>query len=324
MSAGYSDATRLVACIDIGSNTIKLLIARGGPGGSPEAVDEVTLPVRLGAGISHEGYELAAEGMEQAVQAVQALADRARMREAEPIIATATSAVRDASNGTEFRDRIAAGAGLSVRVLDGDEEARYIARGVASDPTLPATPRCTLVDIGGGSMELVRIVNREPDVRISLPLGAVRLTERFVSDPTQPIGGSTLRAIAEEARNVLGSCGFPWARPAEPVVGTGGAVTWARVLLGHDRGLTTAGGANPRLPADELRDLLNTLAALPQHEREARFSLPPQRADILPAALVVLTACLEHTGAPALHHSFYNLRFGVCAELLEHAAEIRR
>jgi len=301
-----------VAVIDIGSNSIKLLVAGRDDGGRLAARRIRTIEARISAGISRENPRLGSEGAARGIQAVAELAADADAFKPRQVIVVATSAVRGAANGREFCDKIRERTGYSVRILTGEEEANLIARGLLCDPGLGALHDFYVFDLGGGSLECLDFRERKVFQAASLQLGCVRLTEHFVADPAQPFtaGGP----IAAHVRKAVAEAGFSLTRRA-PAVGTGGTLTTARAILGARAGLALE-ETDPRLTIGQLRDMLALVGGLALGERSKVAGLPPARADVFPAALSTLVALAELGGFDGFRHSLYNLRWGVAAEAL--------
>jgi len=305
-----------VAIVDIGSNTIKLLVAASGARGQAAALFMRTLDVRISAGISSSEPRLGEAGMSAGIAAVrELLADASRLG-AKKIVLVATSAVRDAANGTVFRSRVRLETGLVVRILSGAEEANYIGRGLTCDPALAALRDFYLFDLGGGSLECLVFRERRAVQEVSLPLGCVRLTEKFIADPAAPFGAGTAEEISGAVRAAFATAPFSFSLPdGARAVGTGGTLTCARAVIAAREGKTMEQG-DPILPVPILRLLLEELGSLPLAERRTISGLPPRRADVFPAALATLIAIAEIGRFPAYNHSLYNLRWGLAAEEL--------
>ncbi|HEX6816317.1 MAG TPA: hypothetical protein VF102_11625, partial [Gemmatimonadaceae bacterium] len=180
-----------VAAIDIGSNSIRQLIADVTPGGHIRVVDEMKAAPRLGAGMG-ESRRLTPHAMERASEAISRMATLARQRGATRIVAVATSAVRDAVNAREFLDMVQRGAHLPVRILDGHAEALLSYRSALAHFDL-GSGRTVVTDIGGGSLELVLCAAGLVDRVVSLPFGALRLTEEYLKRGTSRRAVKALR-----------------------------------------------------------------------------------------------------------------------------------
>ena len=305
-----------IAVIDIGSNTIKLLVAARAEAGGLQALTSETIDARISAGISQAEPRLGEEGMTRGLAAVQELlAVAARYSPAQTTI-VATSAVRDAANGADFRERVRAATGHTLRILTGDEEANYIGCGLTSDPALAQLRDFYVFDLGGGSLECLAFRARRVTQALSLPLGCVRLTERFVTDVAAPFSAAARTAVADLTRRTLRESGFRFDLDSRDAVFAGGSMTTARIIAGLATGKTLA-DTTPRVAVGTLRRMLERAAALPLAERRTQIAgLPAARADVFPAALATMLAVAEVAGLRVFHHSFHNLRYGIAVELL--------
>jgi exopolyphosphatase/guanosine-5'-triphosphate,3'-diphosphate pyrophosphatase len=304
------------AVIDVGSNSIKLLVAdRGGDGRLVEVVSR-TLESRISKGIGSDHPRLSAEGMEHGISSIATFANEAKRARADRISVVATSAVRDASNGSVFAQDIKAGTGLDLRVLTGAEEANLIGSGLTTDPALVSLKNFHAYDLGGGSLECLSFRNRSVERAVSLPLGCVRLTEKFVAEPAEPLSDDAAYQIGKHVKAALLASGIKLPiPPGHGVVGTGGTLTTARAVLAANRGVTVS-ETSPLVGVNFLHELLAKVAPLDLEARRQVKGLSAERADVFPAALATLLALAELGGFQAFHHSFRNLRWGVAAELI--------
>ena len=165
-----------VAIIDIGSNSIKILVATRTTSGDFAALKTKTLDARISAGISKAKPELSEDGMARGLVAIRELLADAAAFEPAKIVLVATSAVRDATNGAMFRERVKTATGHEIRILTGDEEANLIGRGLTCDPALRGLKDFYVFDLGGGSLECLAFRERKIVQAMSLQLGCVRLT----------------------------------------------------------------------------------------------------------------------------------------------------
>lgn len=317
-SSRSASAQPSVAVIDIGSNSIKLLVATRSPEGSSVVVlTERTIEARISAGIDRKTPRLAEEGMQRGIEAIRELLAMAAPFSPQRIVLVATSAVRDAQNGADFAARVHAATGQKIRILDGIEEANLIGRGLTCDPALAGLRDFYVFDLGGGSLECLAFRDRRIEQTASLQLGCVRLTEKFVPDATLPFSESMARAVAAHTRQVIVNAGFAFTLPAgAAAVATGGTASTVRAIAGAQAGRTFEEAESP-IPTTRLRELLASLGSLSLAERKKIPGLPPNRADIFPTALATLIAVAELGRFDAFRHSLFNLRFGLAAELLE-------
>jgi exopolyphosphatase/guanosine-5'-triphosphate,3'-diphosphate pyrophosphatase len=304
-----------VAVIDIGSNSIKLLVATRDADGSLRERHHRTIDARISAGISRAVPRLGEDGLTRGVEAVAALLQEAAPFSPTRTVVVATSAVRDAANGAEFCALVRAKTGQSVRILTGDEEANLIGRGLTCDPQLASLRDFYVFDLGGGSLECLAFRGRAIQRARSLQLGCVRLMERFMPDPTQPFPDASAAAIATYVREELARHFHFELPPGTPAVGTGGTLTTARAVLGARDGHTLE-QTDAGLAVSDLRALLAQLAPLSLPARKQVPGLPPARADVFPTALATLIAVADAGRFDRFHHSLHNLRWGLAAEML--------
>jgi exopolyphosphatase/guanosine-5'-triphosphate,3'-diphosphate pyrophosphatase len=304
------------AVIDVGSNSIKLLVADRGADGQPAEVLSRTLEARISRGIGSQRPVLGPEGIGRGIQAVSNLAEEARRLGAGRLEVVATSAVRDAENGQEFTARILAATGLAVRVLTGDEEANLIGRGLTTDPGLRDLADFNVYDLGGGSLECLAFLGRKVSRGVSLRLGCVRLTERFVRSLPGPLTAAESAAIGAHVRREVSESGFPTGvPPGAGVVGTGGTLTTLRAMAAQEAGVPL-NDANPRISLEAIQGALSRVGSLGLEDRKKVPGLAASRADVFPTALVTLVALAELSGIGAFQHSFRNLRWGVASGLV--------
>ncbi len=312
---------RRVAAIDVGTNTVLLLVAEAGPRGAVALAERAEI-TRLGRGVDATG-RLVPAAIAETVAVLAAYAAEARALGVTAIDCVATSAARDAGNGADFFEAVQASAGLTPRIISGDEEARLVYASawrdfgaVASGGGSPG--RLAVLDVGGGSTEFT--FGDGPDTlgRRSLQVGAVRLTERHVGE--DPMGPATLAKLRQAARQALA--------PLAGMGGTGGAGAPGR-LIGVAGTVTTLAAVEQALPSYDaervhgwplsratLERLLGRLAGLPLAERARLPGMEPKRADVIVAGAVVVAEAMALTGFETLTVSDRGVRWGLVHELL--------
>ena len=308
-----------VAVIDIGSNTIKLLVASRSVAGGIDTVHFAVEDARIGRGLGGARPTLAPDSIEHGRAAVARLLTVAQTFAPAQTVLVATSAVRDAANGRDFADRILRETGLAVRILTGQQEADYIGLGLAADPALAGAQDFYLFDLGGGSLECLEFRARRAVQSASAPLGCVRLTERFVANPAEPFTADNRAAIVDAVQREFASAGNPLFRftltaPAAAVA-TGGTVTTVRAMLAAQAGVTLD-ESGTSVGVTELEQLFARIAPLSLDARRAVPGLPAARADVFPAALATIIEVARLARVERFTHSFYNLRYGIADELL--------
>jgi exopolyphosphatase/guanosine-5'-triphosphate,3'-diphosphate pyrophosphatase len=298
-----------VAAVDLGTNSTRLLVADVEDGRLEEVARELTI-TRLGEGVD-ERRRLLPVPIARVRNCLVAYRRELEEHGATRTLAIATSAVRDADNGEAFLGEIEWSYGFTTRLLEGDEEAALMYRGVsAGRPPLEDT---LIVDIGGGSTELVLGANGGPRASTSLDVGCVRLTERFLH--SDPPGKDELDAAAGYARSLLP----PY--EARDAIGVAGTVTTLAALdLGleeYDPELTHG----HRISRDAVDRELARLAGMPLAERLEVPALEPGRAPVIVAGLVVLREVLEAYGLDEVEASERDILHGAALAAAELPAQ---
>ena len=301
---------RRVAAIDIGSNSIRQIVADVSPEGAIQVVDEMKAAPRLAAGLATSGV-IADTSMRAAVEAVERMATLARQLGAQRIDAVATSAVREAKNAADLVAAIQRVAGLKVRVVDGDEEARLSFRSAVAHFDL-GVGRTVVLDIGGGSLELALSAEGVIEHLTSLPFGAIRLTEEFFG------AGITPKAV-KRLRRAVGAGLKPelprrdW-RGAQ-LIGSGGTFTNLAGIYLSRQGILTARSVHAaHIPRADLEHILDMLVEMSPEERRELPGLNPERADIIVAGLAVAAEVLRRLEARDIVVSRYGIREGLLLE----------
>lgn len=307
--AARPEAAQRIAAIDIGSNSIRQIVADVSADGTIRIIDEMKAAPRLGRGVT-ETRRLAETSMTAAVDALARMATLARRLGARDITAVATSAVRDAENGAAFLARVRRETGLRPRLLDGEAEARLAFLSALAHFEL-GRGRAVVMDIGGGSLELALSAEGVVERLASFPFGALRLTEEFLAGKPPGKGVKKLRRHVRAAlKRVLPV--RDW-RGAE-VIGSGGTFTNLAGMHLARRGVKVASVHGTRIPRQEVELLLERLAAMPVDERLAVPGLNAGRADIIVAGLAVAAEVLARVEPRELTASAYGIREGLLLE----------
>jgi exopolyphosphatase/guanosine-5'-triphosphate,3'-diphosphate pyrophosphatase len=299
-----------IAAIDIGSNSIRQLIADVSAEGAITVVDEMKAAPRLGAGLDATG-ELAEASIRRAIDALASMATLARQVGAQRIEVVATSAVRDASNADQFLARVKQETGLAVRVLSGNEEALLSFRSAMAHFDI-GVGRTAVVDIGGGSLEVALSAGGILDQLMSLPLGAVRLTEAFLAKGTTPRAVKKLRREVREQLRAIPVRDWRGVR----VIGSGGTFTNLAGMVLARQGLSIARTVHgTTIARSEVKHVLAELVEMSDEERRTVPGLNAGRADIIVAGLAVLAELLSRLEAREVLVSRYGIREGLLLEV---------
>ena len=287
-----------VAAIDLGTNSTRLLVADVEDGIVREVVRR-TAVTRLGEGVDERRRLLPVP----VARVRNVLTDFRRELEglgAERTLATATSAVRDAENGEAFLGEVAWSYGFATRLLSGDEEAALTLRGIRAGLELP--PGALVLDVGGGSTELI-----SDDFAVSVDVGSVRLTERFLHD--DPPTGEQIERAAAAVRELLPAHAFAGA------IGVAGTVTTLAAL--DLRGYDPRRVHGHRLTLARIEELTDRLATLTVAERRGLPGMEPGRAPVIVGGALVVRETLRRYGLDELEVSERDLLWGAALAAAE-------
>ena len=318
-AAGHGgDPPRQVAVVDLGSNSWRLVVFSFGAGPWWKRSDELYETVRIGAGLAASG-RLSEAAMARGSETLGMFARfcRANRIEAPDIHVVATSAIRDAANGAAFLDRARSQTGLAIETLAARDEAWYGYVAAVNTTTLRDG---AVLDLGGGSLQLIGVRDRHPTAMDSFPLGAVRITEELLSeDPTRPARRKEIARVRAHTRAAL--AGASWLQDPAPrvaggrLVGLGGAArnlaAAAQAAAAQAHGALDLGVQGFVITHETLSGLVETLAALPSDERGTVPGIKPGRGDIILAAAVVLQTVVEVVGVDGIEVTEAGLREGV-------------
>jgi exopolyphosphatase/guanosine-5'-triphosphate,3'-diphosphate pyrophosphatase len=302
------------AAIDIGTNSVLLVIAAAGPRGAQPLLERATI-TRLGEGVD-KTRQLAPAAVQRNLACLRAYAEDLRAHGNPPLDVVGTSALRDAQGAGEFLDEAERILGVRPRVIAGDEEARLTFGGALSG--LELSGKLLVYDIGGGSTELIvgDASSRQTGARVSLDIGSVRLFERHVrSDP--PTHDELSRIEADIARALDSAAPLASISGTEPVtlVGVAGTVTTLKAV---ELGLAPYDGARVHgaaLTLGAVETLCTKLAALPFAERKLLPGLEPKRADVIVAGALIVRDLMRRSHAAQSIVSDRGVRFGLLEAL---------
>lgn len=295
------------ATIDVGTNSVLLLVADRLADGRFQAVRERAEITRLGRGVD-QTRRLSPEGMEATLQVLAAFAREARELGAQGLAVSATSAARDAENGAEFLAAAQDRAGVTVEIISGELEAQLSFTSAWADFGQQAP--LVVLDIGGGSTEFI-LGSPEGQVsfRHSFDVGSVRLTERLIraDPPSAEERGRVEQHLRETFR------GLPPCPPGAELVGVAGTVTSLYTLRHGIEPYDSARVHGGVLGRAELEALVERLCSLPLAGRRTLRGLEPKRADVIPAGGLILLEAVRALGLEQLRVSDRGLRWGLLA-----------
>lgn len=309
-----------IAAIDLGTNSVHMIVCRIRPDLSFEVIDSEKDMIRLGAG-GLGGRTLLDSSMAVAMQTLSKFRRLAESHGVDEIIAAATSAVREATNGADFIAAVQRDVGIRVRVISGTEEARLIHQAAVYAVGVGAAP-AVVIDIGGGSTEITLGTAARMQLGRSFKLGAIRLTEKF--SKSDPLAGRDERRLVKHVRRDTG----PFLRQVvkrgfQRVIGTSGTILALGTLAAGRHGASDT--RNLRVSARSLHRLRKELTERTMDERLKMPGMDPRRADLSVAGAVLLDTLIESLGAEEFTLCDFALREGLILEYIQkNQAHIRK
>jgi exopolyphosphatase/guanosine-5'-triphosphate,3'-diphosphate pyrophosphatase len=303
-----------VAVVDIGSNSVRLLIARRTPAGGIEELARESNVTRLGQGVDTAG-RLADDAMQRTYAVLDRYALQIAEHECEHRIAVLTSAVRDSANGRAFADSVRSEYGLEAHILEGAEEARLTYLGATSERD-PGDARATLVlDIGGGSTEMIVGVGPEVRFRVSTQAGVVRQTERHLHD--DPPTREQIDALAADVRQILAGHVPANIRDAvEHGIAVAGTATSLAAIAQHLEPYDSERVHGFRISTAECARILSELASMPLVRRRQVPGLHPDRAPTIIAGVLIFAEVVRLFGLDEIEVSEHDILRGAALGLI--------
>jgi exopolyphosphatase/guanosine-5'-triphosphate,3'-diphosphate pyrophosphatase len=305
-----------LAALDVGTNTVLMLVVETTADGSVRKLAEMSRITRLGRGVDAKG-ELDPVAAVKTLDAIAEFTDQARALGAAKILTAATAALRDASDGAEFIARVKARAGLDLDIISGQTEAHLAYLSSIKGLKLDLTSKLLIVDIGGGSTELIRAQPGGEVEGVSLQIGSVRLTERIVhADPPHAREAADLRIAIDEALASL-----RWNFTPDTMVGIAGTVTTVcAVALGLAQYDADRVHGYQLAHSDVLR-VLGLLGSVPLEERKQLPGVEPGRADVIFAGAAILERVMAHFKLDRVIVSDQGVRWGLIWRELDTVAK---
>ena len=288
------------AAIDIGSNTIEVLVARCLPG-DLEIIEHQTTMARLGESVDESG-EISRDKLETAVDTVRTYQELAQQHGAEQILAIATEAMREARNSQDFLDTIKRETGIEVQIISGSTEAALDYYGATYSPDTP--PDAGVLDVGGGSSEIVTAKNRHITWLTSVPIGSGTIHDRYL--PSDPPTHEEMEAARSYLARYMQTIPIP--EPSSALIVTGSS---ASSLLKLTQRAFKLDEQSDRLTDEDLSRGVGLLGALPAEEIARRFEQRLERARILAAGALIIQAIMQYDHLSEVRVSSHGVREGV-------------
>ncbi|MCI0341493.1 MAG: Ppx/GppA family phosphatase [Planctomycetales bacterium] len=308
-------ATAPFAVVDLGSNSVRMLVVAARPGGTYRVLDDERVGTRLAAGIGATG-RLDPDAVRRTLAALRLMRRIARNHGAAIAAAVATSAVREAPERDAFLARAARALGAPVRTIPGEEEAMLAFESARRHFAL-GPGRTAVLDLGGGSAEIVLAAGGAVERAVALPLGAVRLTEEFLFD--NPPRKRELLALGRHVARTLARA-LPRGATADRVIASGGTISALAALSQSREGETLSSVHGYSLNPGQVRHLVEWLARRTSAERAELPGISPDRADLIVAGAAVVDGVLGRLRARSLVASAHGVREGLVLRLLREAS----
>ena len=311
-----------IAAIDIGTNSIHMIVVQVRPDLSFEVIDREKDMVRLGAG-GLDGRSLTPTAISAALQTLSKFRRIAQSHKVDEIVACATSATREADNGGDFITEVDRQIGIRIRVISGTEEARLIHLAAGYGVDIGATT-AVVVDIGGGSVEITLGSATHLTVGRSFKVGVIRLTERFVK--SDPLSGGDERRLIKHLNREMGSYIDQIAgKGFDRVIGTSGTILSLGLMAATDDGEPPEDVRNLKVSAKALHRLRKHLVESDIKERLATPGMDPRRADLSVAGSVLFDTIIRRLGTDAFTLCDLALREGIVLDYIRrNSARIRK
>ena len=314
-------AARRVAVVDIGSNSARVVAYGLDAAGQLRMLASSRAALRLVRDVD-QGHRLGPETIDGVVETLRDFRALALGAGAERIVGVATAALRDAENGPALMARLREELGFPVDVIEGELEARYgFLGGLRGMPV----EHGLLFDLGGGSLQVTRFFQRALDRAWSFPLGALRLSQSFLT--SDPPAEEELRRLRKHVRRTLEDAGVPALGPGEELVGTGGTVRNMAKIDARARSYPISRVHGYVLSRDASRDIVSTLAGRRLDKRERTAGLSGERGDSIVGGAVAIDTLMAQVGATHVRVSGQGVREGLAYSLLDGAlpspAEVR-
>ncbi|MFZ7130995.1 MAG: Ppx/GppA family phosphatase [Eubacteriales bacterium] len=278
---------RKYGIIDIGTNSMRLLIATVN-GDKIVHRKKYLISTRMGQGVDQSGI-ISCEAMDRNIQALKELKQISLDNHTEEMIIFGTSALRDAENGKDFVSKIKSETSLNVDIISGELEAQYAFLGVVQEYP---NENLMIMDIGGGSTEIVATANNNAIYAKSMDMGAVRLTEKFIrNDPPQAVEMELLKGYID---NMISSIELPFIRQQYGIVGIGGTATTIVSMLQKLQSYDASKIHGSKVELEEISDILQSLTTRTNKQRKEIIGLNPQRADIIIAGIYIVQRILKY------------------------------
>lgn len=304
-----------VAVLDIGSNTAKVLVVQKTNSEHFISIGEKSFPMRLICGSAQKNPDLSFRVIEDVIDVIGKLIKFSSIYAPSVTCIVGTEALRRMGNSADLVLRIKKKFSVDLQILSGESEAYLVAQGLLTDPAIIQLKSFSAIDIGGGSLEGIKVNNGLCEEKFSLALGAVVLAERFFNNVTNCLSDSEINNLKKEVHSNLQKNGSSVLESTPSLVGTGGSLIFLRRIIStinknkfEDENI---------LEFDDIEKVTQMISVMDVRARITAFpELPEDRADIFPAALFVILEIMKFANCKSITHSLHNLRYGVASKII--------
>ncbi|MGB4439432.1 MAG: exopolyphosphatase, partial [Sedimentibacter sp.] len=293
-----------IAIIDLGSNSVRIIIIKINSNGSYKMIEQLKEMVRLSEGMWKDNF-LREEAMERTIIALKKFKNITRAQNVNKIVAVATAAVRNAVNGNEFLERVIEETGFNIEIISGTEEAYLDYLGVINSI---AVNDCIIIDTGGGSTELILVKDRKLQNSISIPYGSVNLSEKYFDE--EEISVDNLNKVIDYIKEIYKSLTWLEQETKLTIVGLGGSIRTLAKIHKRKYGLISQPIHNYGIDSNDVNDLFEYVINTKKNERKEIPGLNKERTDIIVGGLIPLKILLDYIKPKKIVVSGNGLREG--------------
>jgi exopolyphosphatase/guanosine-5'-triphosphate,3'-diphosphate pyrophosphatase len=301
-----------IAVIDVGSNSSKALISYVNELGMVTKADEQSFPCRLISTIKDFSNKISQEDLSSLLETIGSLLQFCYDTSPDHVVIVATEAIRKSSNMFDIISAIKNAYSENLFVLTGEQEARFIARGLKCDPQFQRLPAIQAFDLGGGSLEFIQSQESQPIIAKSMELGALNVAKKYLIDKDVALSKESEDKLRLALREQFLNCGLSKGTKFE-LIGLGGAIFFLRKIICRTKGLVCIDEYN-QFTVEEVALLANAICRMDLKERLVKFpDLPADRNDVFPVVCIIVEEIMRCLNKKSFCHSFYNLRYGVAS-----------
>ena len=301
-----------IAVIDLGSNSSKALISYVDQYGVVIPDDEKSFPCRLISSTNDDLNIISRENISSLLEVFGALLKFCNNASPDHLLIVATEAIRRSSNALEIISLIEKTYSSNLFILSGEQEAKFVSKGLKCDPRIKGLSSIQAFDLGGGSLELIECRESSPVVAQSLQLGALNVAKKYLANKDFAVCKESEKKVRFLLREQFSNCGLSDSSEFN-LIGLGGAVYFLRKIICERKGVVGIDECN-EFTLEEVAAIGNEICRLDLKNRLLSFpELPTDRADVFPVVCIIIEELMRSLNKKSFLHSFYNLRYGIAS-----------